>query len=485
MELLKDLKKNKMFVNGKWVESANGTLRSVKNPADGSEVGSYFVGDKAIAKKALETANIAFTGWRKTSARDRARLLREIGNSLIENKEELSTILTLENGKPINESLGEVNAAASHFEWFAEEATRMYGRIVPPSQPEKRHLIIKQPIGVTACISPWNFPLVLWARKIAPALAAGCTVISRPASQTTLIAIAALKIIEGIGLPDGVLNLVTGPAAEVVGEFLENPICSKISFTGSTEIGRELMRKGADSIKHLSLELGGNAPAIVFEDADMDTALKGVLHAKFRNGGQSCIAINRIYVHKNIAEEFTNRLLGEIKKIKVGNGLDMATELGPMVDKKSIEKFMQHVEDAVKKGARLLYGGKRILEGEFGKGNFVEPALITGVRDDMLCMCEETFGPMAPLSTFETFDEVIKRANNTEYGLSAYLYTTSLKTAFEAGEALEAGTIGVNDEVPSTTIAPFGGFKQSGLGRECGQEGLEAFLETKHISMVL
>jgi succinate-semialdehyde dehydrogenase/glutarate-semialdehyde dehydrogenase len=485
MDLLRNINNNKMYIDGKWIVPSNGKLYSVKNPADGSEVGSYFVGNRIDTANAIDAADKAFSTWKKTTARERSGYLLSIAKLLLENKDELAKILTMENGKPLKESLGEIAGTAAHFEWYAEEATRMYGRIVPPTNPDKRHFVIKQPVGVAACIAPWNFPLVLWARKVAPALAAGCTVVSRSASQTTLATISAMKLIEEVGLPAGVLNLVTGPAAEVMNELIDNEKCKKISFTGSTEVGREIMRKGAEKIKHLSLELGGLAPAVVFEDAAIDTAVKSVIGAKFRNGGQSCIAVNRIYVQKNIAGEFTSRFVEAVKKIKVGNGLNMETGLGPMIDKKGVDKFLSHVEDAVNKGGKLLYGGKRLTKGEYAKGYFVEPAVISDVNDDMLCMCEETFGPLAPISTFKTIDEVIKRANASQFGLSAYLYTQNLSTAFRAGESLEAGTIGINDDVPSTTIAPFGGMKQSGLGRECGQEGLESFLETKHISIVI
>lgn len=485
MNVLTELRNNKMFIDGAWTDSSDGKYFSVANPADGSEAGTYAVGNRDTARAAIAAADRALKQWKGTTARERSAYLLAIAKIFLDHKEELATILTMENGKPLKESLGEVGGAAAHFEWYAEEATRMYGRVIPPTNPNKRHLVIQQPIGVVACVAPWNFPLVLWARKVAPALAAGCTVVSRAASQTTLVAIAAMKLIEVVKLPAGVLNLVTGPAAEVMDEFIGNEACRKISFTGSTEVGREIMRKGAEQIKHLSLELGGLAPAIVCEDADLDVAVKGVLGAKFRNGGQSCIAVNRIYVQQNVAETFTRKLVEEVKKIKVGNGLKQETDLGPLIDKKSVDKFLRHVDDAVKQGAKILFGGRKLSAGEYGKGNFVEPTLLSGVEDSMLCMCEETFGPLAPVTTFDTVDEVIARANATPFGLSAYLYTKSLSMAFKIGEELEAGTIGVNDDVPSTTIAPFGGMKQSGLGRECGQEGLEAFLETKHISMVI
>lgn len=485
MDLLGNLTKNKMYIDGCWVEPESGKLFTVKNPADGSEVGSYYAGSRSDVKRAIECAHRAFKSWKNTSARERANYLQKIAALILENKEELAKILTMENGKPISESLGEVAGTAAHFEWFAEEASRVYGRTIPPANPKKRHIVIKQPVGVAGCVAPWNFPLSLWARKVAPALAAGCTVVARSASQTTLVAIAAMKIIEQVKLPAGVLNQVTGSAQDVMNELIENEKCRKISFTGSTEVGREIMRKGAENIKHLSLELGGLAPAIVFEDADIANAVKGVIGAKYRNGGQSCIAVNRIYVHKSIAGEFTRQFVEAVKTIKVGNGLNRDTELGAMIDKKSADKFLKHVEDSVKKGGKLLFGGNKLSDGEFANGNFVVPAVISEVKDDMLCMCEETFGPLAAISTFETFDEVIERANRTQFGLSAYVFTQSLSTAFKAGEELEAGTVGVNDDVPSAIIAPFGGMKQSGLGRELGQEGLEAFLETKHISLVI
>ena len=485
MELLNNLTENKMFINGEWIEASDRIYTSIKNPADGSEVGSYSKGSRKETVDAINAADNAFKTWKEKPAREKADYLLKISKVLLENKEELAKILTMENGKPIKESLGEVGGAAAHFEWFAEEGVRIYGRIVTPTNPEKRHLVLRQPIGVAACVAPWNFPLVLWARKVAPALAAGCTVISRAASQTTLVTIAAMKLIEKVQLPAGVLNLITGPAADVMNELIDNEKCRKISFTGSTEVGREIMKKGAQNIKHLSLELGGLAPAVVFEDANLDVAVRGVLGAKFRNCGQSCIAINRIYVHKKTAGEFTDRLVEAVKKLKVGNGLNQDTDLGPLVDTKSVEKFLQHVDDSIKKGGKLLYGGKKIETGDLAKGNFVEPTVISEVKDDMLCMCDETFGPLAPVTTFETFDEVMEKANATHFGLSAYVFTQNLSTAFKAGEALEAGTIGINDDVPSTTIAPFGGMKQSGIGRECGKEGLEAFLETKHLSIVI
>jgi len=486
MNLLSKLEENMMFIGGKWRGSPENKLFPVKNPANIEEVvGSYEVGNRQTARAALEAAQAVQKTWQNTPPRQRAHYLNRINQLLLDNKEQLARILTMENGKPIRESIGEVTAAAAHFEWFAEEGNRTYGRIIPQTNSAKRHLVMKQPIGVSATVSPWNFPLVLFARKVAPALAAGCAVVARPASQTTLVAIAAMKLIETAGVPQGVLNLVTGPACDIVDEFLENPLCRKVSFTGSTQVGRALTEKGASCVKHLSLELGGNAPAIVFNDADLEVAVKGVLGAKFRNNGQSCIAINRIYIHKDIIEAFTERFVAEVKRLKVGNGLEPDTDLGPMIDENSMNKFLRYVDDAVSKGGKLVYGGKRLSDGKYKKGYFASPAVITGAKENMACMCEETFGPLAAISAFNTMEEVVEKANATEHGLAAYIYTESTKTAFLAAEQIEAGTIGINDDVPSTTIAPFGGFKQSGLGRECGQEGIEAFMEVKHISIVL
>jgi len=486
MDLISGLNDNKMYIGGQWVKSPTGKKFEVKNPANFELVcGTYQYGNHETAMQALLAANDVQKSWENTPARDRARFLTQIYHLLMENKEQLAEILVMEHGKPIAEAQGEINAAASHFEWYAEEGVRLYGRTIPQTVPGKRHLVLRKPIGVCATISPWNFPFVLWARKVAPALAAGCTVVARTASQTTLTAMAAMKLIETVGLPAGVLNLVTGPASELVDVFIDSDLCKKISFTGSTPVGRTVMKKGAEHIKHLSLELGGNAPGIVFDDADMDIAVRCVLGAKYRNNGQSCIAINRIYIHEKLYKEFTERFIAGVKELKQGNGLTPGMNVGPMVDEKSINHCLSIIEDAVQKGAKLEFGGERAMAGDLGKGYFITPTVLTDVSEDMRCMREEIFGPVAPISSFKTLDEVIEKANNTEYGLSAYIYTRSLKNAFLASEQIEAGTIGVNDDVPSTTIAPFGGFKQSGFNRECGREGLEAFTELKHVSMVL
>jgi succinate-semialdehyde dehydrogenase/glutarate-semialdehyde dehydrogenase len=472
------------FVDGKWI-AADGLERvEVKNPATGELVGSYGRGGKEHVRKALEAAHAAFAGWATMPARGRARILQEAAARLRANVDTLAPLVTRENGKPLAESRGEVEGAAAHFEWFAEEGCRAYGRIVPPAAEGKRHLVMRVPIGVAGCIAPWNFPLVLWARKVAPALAAGCTVVARAASQTTLCTMQATDAIGDL-FPPGVLNLVTGDAREVSGELLDNPLCRKVSFTGSTAAGKELLRKGAETIAHLSLELGGHGPAIVFPDADLDIAVNGIMGAKFRNGGRSCIAINRVFLHKEIAAEMTKRLVAATSALKVGNGLDEGIDIGPLIDEAAVETFLGHVKNAEAGGGRIECGGGRLTGPGYENGFFVEPTVMSGVADTMLCMCDETFGPLLPLATFESTDEVVERANNSPYGLAAYAFTSDLSTAFEMGERLEAGTIGINDPVPSTTIAPFGGVKQSGIGRECGAEGLDAFLETKHVSIKL
>ena len=475
---------NTPYIGGEWISSDGLEQMVVEDPATGEIIGEYGRGTRDHVRRALESAHAAFPLWSGRTARDRARLLTRAAERLRENADELARSVTRENGKPLAESLGEVKGAAAHFEWYAEEGCRAYGRIVPPEAEGKRHLIIRVPVGVVGCIVPWNFPLVLWARKVAPALAAGCTVVSRGASQTTLCTMQALDCIADL-FPPGVLNLVTGEARQVSEELLSNPLCRKVSFTGSTAAGRELLRRGADSIAHLSLELGGHGPAIVFPDADPATAVSGIMGAKFRNGGQSCIAINRVYLHRDVAEDLTEQLVRATASLKVGNGLADGVEVGPLIDKKGVGTFLAHVNGAVMQGAKIECGGEELRGGDFDAGNFVAPTVLSGVSDDMLCMCSETFGPLLPIAIFDTLDEVVGRANDSEYGLAAYVFTSSLETAFAMGERLEAGTIGINDSVPSTTIAPFGGVKQSGIGRECGAEGLDAFLETKHLSIKL
>ncbi len=474
-----------MYINGEFVDSNEFDLREVHDPATGAVVGSYRLGTIATAKDAIDVATRAFAEWPARTGRDRSDYLSRIARSIEDHQAEIAETVTRENGKPLVESIGEVRGAIAHFDWYAEEAPRIYGRIVPPTDPSKRHFVTRKPVGVVACIAPWNFPIMLWARKVAPALAAGCTVVARSASQTTLSTLAMIRAIDKVGLPPGVINQVTGPAGVISDELMSNSQVRKLTFTGSTEVGRTLLAKSAEHITNLSLELGGQAPGIVFDDADLDLAVAKVFGAKFRNGGRSCIAINRIYVQSGIYDKFTKAFIEKVRAMKVGNGFEEDVELGPLIDEESVAKYESHVADVTARGGRIAFGGERLMKGDFAKGFFVEPCVALDVDDNAYCMCDETFGPLAPIVRFDSAEEAIRRANDSPYGLSAYVYTQSLNTAFTVGEALDAGTVAVNDHVPSTTIAPFGGFKQSGLGRECGIEGIEAFLETKHISVRL
>src|SRR6267142_4522002 len=417
----------------------------VTNPAKGEAVARMSQLDRAAVAQEIEHAHAAFRSWRNLPGKKR----------------------------------GEVAMTVDHLTWFAEEARRGYGRFVPNQLEGKRHLVIKTPIGVVAAISPWNFPLVLAVRKIAPALAAGCTVVLKPASKTPMCAAVFAECVDAVKLPKGVFQLVAGSASDIGKEFLENPLCRKITFTGSTEVGKKLIEGAAKQVKPLSLELGGHAPVIVFEDAELDGAVEGTMLAKFRNTGQSCIAANRIYVQRPIYEEFLKRLVEKTRALKVRDCLDPRSQIGALIDDEAVAKAAEHVEDAVRGGARLLCGGQRLP----GPGYFFEPTVLADAPVGALCMQEETFAPIAPVSAFETEAEALERANNSRYGLSAYAFTRDLGRMFRVAEALEAGIIGINDGLPTTSQAPFGGVKQSGWGRELGTEGMEAFLETKHISI--
>jgi succinate-semialdehyde dehydrogenase/glutarate-semialdehyde dehydrogenase len=409
----------------------------------------------------------------------RADYLLAIAAELGRRSEEIARIVTTENGKPLAQGRGEVAVSIDHLRWFAEEARRAYGRIIPNQVAGKRHLVIKSPVGVVGAISPWNFPLILSVRKVAPALAAGCPTILKPASQTPLCNIAFAECCEAAKLPKGVLQLLVGDAAMIGEEFLNNPIVRKITFTGSTQVGQKLIAGAAKDVKKLSLELGGNAPAIVFDDADLDRAVTGAIDAKFRNTGQSCIAANRLYVQAGIYDRFVAAFTEKAKAMRIGNGLEGEQDIGPVVNEKGLQFALDQIADAQRRGAKLLAGGKRMNR----PGFFLEPTVLVDVPDDAVCMSEETFAPIAPILRFDQEKDAIARANNSDYGLSAYAFTTSLDRMFRLGESLEAGTIGINDGVPSTSNAPFGGMKHSGWGRELGSEGLDAFLETKHISI--
>jgi succinate-semialdehyde dehydrogenase/glutarate-semialdehyde dehydrogenase len=435
-----------------------------------------------LARRAIAGADEAFQSWRKLTGKERGTHLFNLMEAVEERADELAETITRENGKPIEQAQGEVGATVDHLRWFAEEARRGYGRIVPNQDEGKRHFVIKQPVGVVGAITPWNFPLVLAVRKAAPALAAGCTVVLKPADQTPLCAGILAERVREAGLPDGVFNLILGPAADMGDEMIENDRCKKITFTGSTRVGRELMQKAGRYIKNFSLELGGNGPLVVFQDADIDEAVKGALAAKYRNAGQSCIAANRIFVQEPVAEEFTEAFVQAARQLEVGPGMEGGMDIGPLINEDALDSALEYVDEAVEQGAEILYGGERITGNGHDTGYFMEPTVLGKVHDDMRCMQEEVFAPIAPITTFETFDEAMERANDTIYGLSAYVFTSDFSAAIRAGEELEAGTIGINDGVPSTTNCPFGGMKQSGLGRELGKEGMEDFLSTKHMS---
>lgn len=473
----------RMYIDGQWVEADSGRTLGVINPATEEVLAEVAYGGRAETRRAIEAAHRALPGWMKLTAWDRAKVLRKTADLMRQHCDSLARTLTLEQGKPLAESRAEILHSADTFEWFAEEGKRAYGQVIPHSQPGKRHLTLKHPVGVVGAISPWNFPITLQARKIAPALAAGCTVVSKPASQTPLSLIQLFEYLIEAGLPPGVANLVIGPAQEIADEFLENPLVRKISFTGSTEVGKQLMRGCADQLKRLSLELGGHAPLIVFPDADPEQVAQLAVLGKFRNNGQVCIAPSRFYVHKDVAKKFTEAAVERARKLKLGNGLEEGVEVGPLFEKRALEHTIELVEDAKRHGAKVLLGGKRC--DRFEKGYFFEPTVLTNISEDMKLMQEEPFAPVMPLLDFSKLDEVIRAANNTRYGLAAYVFTNDLTVMWKMAEGLEAGIIAINEPVPAVPQAPFGGMKESGLGRELAHEGLEAYLETKYIALRL
>lgn len=473
------MKSYSLYLDGAWVDAA--PYETVINPANGEKIAQVSTVSRARVAQAIADAHAAFSGWRKLTGKARGEYLRAIAAQIQSRTDEIARTITLENGKPLAQGKGEVAMTVDHLQWFAEEARRGYGRIVPHQADGKRNMVIKSPMGVVGAITPWNFPLVLAVRKLAPALAAGNTFILKPAEQTPLAAVALAECIAAAELPRNVFQLVLGDAPEIGREFLENPLCRKVTFTGSTEVGKILIAGAAAGVKPLSLELGGCAPVLVFDDLDLDRAVEGALIAKTRNTGQSCIAANRIYVQRSIYDEFLERFTSRMKSMKAGDGLDPANEIGPLIDETGLAKALAHIEDAVALGARVLCGGKR--QGD--KGYFIEPTVVADVPDNALCMREEIFAPVAVIAPFDSEEEAIAKANGTSYGLSAYAFTGSLDRAFRLMESLEAGTIGINDGVPSTSNSPFGGMKQSGWGRELGTEGMEAFLETKHVSLGL
>jgi succinate-semialdehyde dehydrogenase/glutarate-semialdehyde dehydrogenase len=472
-----------MYINGKWCDADNGRTLGVINPATEEVISDVAYGGRAETRRALEAAAKAMPAWMKLTSWDRAKVLKKTADLMRERADAIARTLTLEQGKPLAESKAEILHSADTFEWFGEEGKRAYGQVIPNSAPGKRHLTIKHPVGVVAAISPWNFPITLQARKIAPALAAGCTVVCKPASQTPLCLIQLFEYLVEAGLPPGVANLVIGPAQEIADEFLENPICRKVSFTGSTEVGKQLMKGAADQMKRISLELGGHAPFIVFPDADPEVVAKIAVIGKFRNNGQVCIAPSRFFVHKDVSKKFTEAAVAASKALKLGNGLDAGVEVGPMFEKRAMDNTTALIDDAKKHGAKILTGGKR--SDRFEHGYFFEPTVLTNLSPDAKIMTDEPFAPVMPLIDFSKIDDVIREANNTKYGLAAYVSTNDLTVAWRMAEGLEAGIIGINEPVPATPQCPFGGMKESGLGRELAHEGLEAYLETKYVALRL
>ncbi len=467
------------FIDGGWADADSAKTIDVTNPATGEVLGTIPNMGAAETRRAIEAANAAWPAWRAKTAKERANIMRKWFNLMMENQEDLATIMTAEQGKPFAESKGEVAYGASFVEWFAEEAKRVYGDIIPGHQPDKRIVVTKEPIGVVAAITPWNFPNAMITRKCAPAMAAGCPVVVKPATQTPFSALALAELAERAGIPKGVFNIVTGSAREIGGEMTSNPIVRKLSFTGSTEIGKLLMEQCAATVKKTSMELGGNAPFIVFDDADLDAAVEGAIASKYRNTGQTCVCANRLLVQDSVYDEFAKKLAAAVAKLKVGDGLKGETQQGPLIDMKAVEKVEEHIADAVKKGAKVVAGGKRHSLGR----SFFEPTILTGVTPEMAVAREETFGPVAPLFRFKTDAEAIRMANDTEFGLACYFYTRDLSRTWKVGEALEYGIVGINTGIISTEVAPFGGVKESGIGREGSKYGIEDFLEIKYMCM--
>jgi len=468
-----------LYLGGQWVEPRDPIY--VIDPATGKVFAGVGTVRREGVARALADAQEAWPAWRRLTGKQRGEYLFRIADALAHYGPAIARTLTMENGKPLAQSEGEVAMSVDNLRWFAAEAQRAYGRIVPNQVPGKRHVVVRSPVGVVGAIAPWNFPLALAVRKVAPALAAGCPVLLKPASATPLTAVMLAEAIDHVGLPPGVFQLVAGRAKEIGAELLENPICRKITFTGSTEVGRQLIRGAGPQVKKLSLELGGHAPVLVFGDADLDQAVEGTLMAKFRNTGQSCIAANRVYVDRLIYDKFVSRLVARTEELKVGSGLDDGVEIGPLIDEDALSHALEQIEDAKQAGGTILCGGCRWVESK--EGFFLEPTVLADVPPTARCMREETFAPVVPVAPFEEEDEVIAAANATDYGLAAYAFTRDLSRTWRLADALEAGTICINDSVPATSQCPFGGLKQSGWGRELGTEGLDAFLETKHLSI--
>ncbi|MCB1142126.1 MAG: NAD-dependent succinate-semialdehyde dehydrogenase [Leptospiraceae bacterium] len=471
----KNLLKDKLYINGKWIDSEK--KFQVENPATNEIIASLPMGGKSETSKAIEAASSVFLEWKQKPAKFRSKILKKWFSLIETNTEDLARIMTLEQGKSLTEAMGEIRYANSYIEWFSEEAVRSYGDTIPSHRADTRILVQKEPIGVIATITPWNFPAAMMIRKVSAAFAAGCTVVSKPSELTPLTALALVQLGEEAGIPPGVWNLVFGDFESIGEELCTNPIVRKISFTGSTRTGILLSQKSASSVKKMSLELGGNAPFLVFEDANIEKAVEGALSAKFRNSGQTCVCVNRFYVHANVLDEFSNKLKIKIESLKVGNGLEEEIDQGPLINPQAVEKVNSHIQDAIQKGASLKTGGNRHRLG----GNFFEPTLLTGIHSEMKICKEETFGPVAAIQSFQTDSEALQLANDTEYGLAAYLFTESVSRIWKFSELLEYGMIGINEGIISSEQIPFGGIKFSGYGREGSKYGMEEFLQTKYL----
>jgi succinate-semialdehyde dehydrogenase/glutarate-semialdehyde dehydrogenase len=478
---LKDptLLRQQCYVDGAWINADSGGTIEVTNPASGAAIGTVPSLGAAETRRAIEAAAAAFPAWAARTAKDRASILRRWNDLMLENADDLAVLMTAEQGKPLAEARGEVAYAASFIEWFAEEGKRVYGDVIPGHQPDKRIVVLRQPIGVVAAITPWNFPAAMITRKAGPALAAGCSFVCKPATQTPYSALAMAELAHRAGVPKGVFSVVTGPATVIGTEMTSNPIVRKLTFTGSTDIGKKLMAQCAGTLKKVSLELGGNAPFIVFDDADLDAAVQGAIASKYRNTGQTCVCANRLLVQEGVYDLFVAKLVEAVRALRVGDGLKGATEQGPLIDAKAVAKVEEHVADALAKGGKVALGGKRHAMG----GTFFEPTVITHVRPNMLVAREETFGPVAPVFSFRDEKEAIRMANDTEFGLASYFYTRDLARAWRVAEGLEYGIVGLNTGLISTEVAPFGGVKESGIGREGSKYGIEDYTEIKYLCM--
>ena len=467
------------YVDGAWIQADSGKTIEVRNPANGELVGLVPALGAAETRRAIEAAHAAFPAWRAMLAKERSAILRKLFDLMIANTDDLAAIMTAEQGKPLAESRGEIAYAASFFEWFAEEAKRVYGETIPQNMKGRRIIVTKEPVGVFAAITPWNFPAAMITRKAGPGWAAGCTGVIRPASQTPFSALAIAVLAERAGMPKGVCNVITGPSGEVGKELTSNPLVRKLTFTGSTEVGRTLLAQCAATIKKTSMELGGNAPFIVFDDADLDEAVKGAMASKYRNTGQTCVCANRILVQDGVYDAFMAKLKTAVEALKVGNGMEPGVTQGPLINADAVKKVEEHIADAVGRGAQIVTGGKRHGNG----GNFFEPTILSEVPHDAQIFTEETFGPVAPLFRFHTEEEAIRLANDTPFGLAAYFYARDVGRIFRVAEAIESGMIGINEGIISTEVAPFGGVKESGLGREGGLYGIEEYLEVKYLAI--